>query len=198
MKRIHWFPWTAAMISALTMFSSGPVIAAQSHSQVASTTAPMVSDVRLTAGGIVKGSVVNPQGSPIPSGSVTVYFDDNEVARTKTDDSGHFQIAGLRGGVHQVVTSGGRTTLRFWENDTAPPVAVSSVLIVSGHHCIRGQNCRPGCAPACAPCGTSCGPACGPGYGCYLHAKTLVVGGFIAAAIAVPIALSNDDDDSGS
>ena len=104
---------------------------------------------------------------------------------------------------------------RVWTGQAAPPSATESVLLVQQGEVVRGQYVDPyGGAPAdpyggpmmgdaCGPCGPP--PACGPlrslwpeESSCGFLANPWVIGGAIAAAIAIPLALSDNDDGSGS
>lgn len=151
-------------------------------------------DVALRTGGTFVGQVVNAQGKPLTKTAVSVTLGDKEIVRTTTDKNGVFAAKGLRGGQYNVVAGGGVATYQLWAENTAPPVAAKGALIVTGQEVVAGQCGGPACGP-------SCGPACGPGYGGggggllgFVKNHPLLVAGGIAAAIAIPLALADDDD----
>ena len=206
MKRAKWIQRAAVIAATVSMVIAQPLMAASIQAPV-----NVVSDIGLSTGGLLQGKVVDPQGAPIQQASVVVLHDGQEVARTTTTTDGLFRVAGLRSGVHQVVGESGVATCRFWAEGTSPPAANQAALIVSGDPLVRGQGygcapscapaCPPRCAPACAPtcdppCGPACGPSCGPCGGCCIRPGQLLLLGGIAAAIAIPIAVS--DSGSGS
>jgi hypothetical protein len=131
------------------------------------------------------GKVVNAQGAPLTKVAVSLQQAGHEVATTTTDAEGVFAVQGLRGGVYQVVSEGGVVSYRLWAPNTAPPAANQSALIVTGSDIVSGQY-GPPMAPG-AP--TSQG-------GClaWMREHPLLVGAAVATAIAVPLALADDDD----
>jgi hypothetical protein len=142
------------------------------------------SDVALRRGGLLVGQVVNQQGAPQAGAVVAIRYADREIVRTTTDNDGVFAAQGLRGGQYQLVTENGQSICRLWAVDTAPPSAQQTALIVSGEDVVRGQFGY-------------------PGYGYmsdwveWMKTHPYLTAGTIAAAIAIPIALT-DDWSSGS
>jgi hypothetical protein len=120
--------------------------------------------------------VVDAAGQGKPGLHVTVRNEDVQLAATTTNADGHFQVAGLRGGVVQVVAGESAAVCRLWAPNTAPPVARASALVVEGQT-VRGQ-------------GPIVGMLCNP----------LVILGLVAIAVAVPLAIHHfrEDRDSGS
>lgn len=135
-------------------------------------------DVVLNADGQLRGQVVDPQGVPQAAEPVVLSQKGRPVAAARTDDAGKFKLAQLRGGVYQLHTAGGVGSYRVWTNGTAPPSAVDQVLLTHDQHLARGQR--------------------GGGNVMRFLTNPWVVGGVVATAIAVPVAIANDDDDSGS
>jgi hypothetical protein len=141
------------------------------------------SDVALRPGGILVGQVVDQQGAVKPGTVVSVQYSDYEVARTTTDDNGVFAAQGLRGGQYQLVTDDGISVCRLWAPDTAPPAARPAALVVSGNRVVRGQW------------------GGGPMHQWidWVKAHPYITAGVIATAIAIPLAIADDDDEpSGS
>lgn len=137
---------------------------------------PGVSDIQLTDGGTLIGTVVNARGRTVPHTPVVVRFSGQIVARTTTNVDGRFAVQGLRGGFHQLHTRHTSQAVRFWAPRTAPAGARPSAVVVSDARLVRGQN---------------------PGLlgGGSVDAG-LIVGGLAVAGIATAIAVAaNDDDD---
>ena len=132
----------------------------------------LIADVSLHDGGKLYGMVVDAQGIPMPGANVTISQAGKVVGRAQTDALGQFSSGALRGGVYQVATGSGVTTLRVWEASAAPPSARAVALVVGSSTVVRGQ--RP--------------------YGSLMYANALVLGAIIAAAIAIPIAINNSNN----
>lgn len=98
-----------------------------------------MNDVSLAKSGVLRGRVVDAQGKAVAGAKVAVGFAGRVVARTVTDDNGNYAVMGLRGGLHQVVTSAGSSTVRLWADGTAPATARGEVLTVAGK-VVRGQE----------------------------------------------------------
>ena len=144
-----------------------------------------IHDVALEPGGLLVGQIVNETMQPIRGATVVVQVKGQTAAATTTDANGVFAVAGLRGGVHQIVTLESSENCRLWAPGTAPPRAVSRLRFIPGQgHIIRGQWGPP------------------PSYDAMMAWATnpWVIGGVVATAIAVPVVWNqlDDDDDDGS
>lgn len=148
--------------------------------------APAIADIALSEGGVFAGKLVNAQGAPIAKTAVSLQQAGEEVAATVTDEEGVFAVQGLRGGLYQVVSEGGVVSYRLWAANTAPPAANQSALIVTGDAILNGQYCGPACPPS--------GGRVGGGALGWVREHPLLVAAGIATAIAVPLALADDDD----
>ena len=84
--------------------------------------------------------------------------------------------ANVHRGVYQIATSGSNGIYRLWAAQTAPPAAQAKLLVVNDGQIALGQCCHDGC-----------GGCCGSGWG--LLGNPWVLGGIVAAAIAIPLAL---------
>jgi hypothetical protein len=168
MKRTRWYCQTAVLLACVGMILPQRLMAAPTASQ------PLVHDVALGTNGTLTGQVVDGQGIPKTEADVTVWQNENRIAAAKTDENGNFSVAGLRSGVHQVAAGEGVSIYRFWAPNTAPPAASQQALVVSDQNVVRGNGVI--------------------GF----LTNPWVLAGIVAAAIAIPIALNNDDDDSGS
>lgn len=138
--------------------------------------APLVRDIALSDGGRFIGQLVDGEGTPVADADVLVLQNELQVASTRTDSSGAFAFQGLRSGVHQVAAGNSVNVVRFWAPNTAPPSANSRIMMVSDQLVARGNR--------------------GGAVVRFLTNPWVLAGG-VAAAIALPIALNNDDD-SGS
>jgi hypothetical protein len=139
-----------------------------------------IRDIELASGGLLVGRLLDAGGQPRGNVAVSIVADGAILATTHTDEAGIFAVTNLRGGVHQVSTGDAIQICRFWVNGTAPPLAARSVDFVSGDQVVRGQWGPP------------------PGNSLIRRAKVwatnpFIVGGVVAAAVAVPVALSDDD-----
>ncbi len=156
MKTIRSIQWTATITAVVAMISAQPLYAAVNQpGQKAA-----ISDISLLSGGLLEGKLIDPRGRPIKESSVAIFHDGLKIASTSTTGDGVFKVAGLHGGVHQIVAETGTTTCRFWEPGTSPPAAGQAALVVSQNTPVRGQPCATGCVPNCATkCQTVCEPA---------------------------------------
>jgi hypothetical protein len=136
-------------------------------------------DVALRQGGVLVGQVVNQQGVAQANADVSIRYANHEVVRTTTDDNGVFAAKGMRGGQYQLMTEDGMSTCRLWAADTAPPSARPAALLVSGRNVARGQGMA-------------------NGWVTWMKAHPYLTAGTVATAVAVPLAIADDDDDSGS
>jgi hypothetical protein len=138
-------------------------------------------DVALRPGGMLVGQVVDQQGAPQPGKVVSVRYANHEVVRTTCDANGVFAARGLRGGQYLLLTDDGVSVCRLWAPDTAPPVARPAALLVAGNGVVRGQW-TPGTGPLHEWVG-------------WMKAHPYITAGAVASAIAIPLALADDDDD---
>ena len=141
-------------------------------------------DVALRSGGMLVGQVVDAQGVVQAGKAVSIQYDEQEVVRTTTDANGVFAAQGLRGGQYHVVTENGEGHFRLWAADTAPPAATNSVVLVSDPNVVRGQWHPPGAQY-------------GAGWLNWVRSHPYITAGIVAAAVAIPLALA-DDDNRGS
>ena len=96
-------------------------------------------DVALQEGSELHGRVVDRQGLPAPKSEVTIWRAGKTIAEVHTDDDGSFRTVLGRGGIYHVETADGAAILRVWRPKTAPPHAVSQVLVISGSNVVRGR-----------------------------------------------------------
>jgi hypothetical protein len=135
-------------------------------------------DVALAEGGVLTGQVVNTAGKPQAMAPVSLVTGGKEIARVTTDKQGQFRVASLKGGVYQVSTNGKTGVYRFWAPRTAPPSSLNGLNMVSGNQIVRGQM--------------GGGPLASAGQ--WIAEHPIITAAGIATAIAVPLALDDDDD----
>lgn len=149
-------------------------------------------DVVLHEGGVLLGQVVDAQGGALMNTPVVVTSGTQEVARVQTDRTGRFSVNGLKGGAYGVASAGQQGVYRLWAPQTAPPTAQQGLMLVTGNSFVRGQDC----------CGVvGCGNACGAGTpqgplrraASWMAAHPIITAGAIAAAIAIPLAVNDDN-----
>ena len=142
--------------------------------------AARIRDVELGYGGLLVGRLLDANGRPQKNAGVSFLSDGHTLASTRTDVEGVFAVAKLRGGVREITTADDVQVCRLWANGTAPPQTPRSIDMVSGEDVVRGQWGPP------------------PGNRLIQKAKVwatnpFVIGGVVAAAVALPIALSDDN-----
>lgn len=136
---------------------------------------PTLADVSLAPGGLLRGYLLSDNGTPRANAELVLVQDGREVVRTVTDGQGAYQISGLRGGIYTIATFATHSTVRLWTEGTAPPAAQQLLVVAEKVDVARGQN-----------------------GGALWRTVTnpWVTAGLIGAAIAVPIALNNNDSGS--
>lgn len=134
-------------------------------------------DVALDRAGTLTGVVTDRNGKQLTNAPVVVFQGRKQVADVRTDKKGRFQVAGLRGGNYLLFTYKRQARLRTWAQGTAPPAATKDLLVVSDFQAVRGQH------------------DLGEIFSSSIIPATVVT----AAAIAIPVAVSNNrDKPSGS
>lgn len=129
-------------------------------------------DIVLRPGNVLAGELVDSEGMPQADQDVFLSFGRHEIARGTTNKSGKFLIEVPRGGVYLVTSGSCVKVVRTWTSTAAPPAARDHLTLSPATTVIRGQNYESGTNPI---------------------TRLLFLGG-IAAAIAIPIALSNNGD----
>lgn len=174
--------WVAA---AAIIAQPGALLAGEvNHAVVARSAAVALApqDVALAEGGVLTGQVVNTAGKPQAMAPVSLVTGGKEIARVTTDKQGQFRVASLKGGVYQVSTNGKSSVYRFWAPRTAPPSSLNGLNMVTGDQIVRGQM--------------GGGPLATAGQ--WIAEHPIITAGAIATAIAVPLALDDDDDPPAS
>ena len=135
-------------------------------------------DIALQSNGAVHGQVVDAQGVAVAMVPVSISNGGKEVARTQSDVTGKFSVKGLKGGVYQVAAAGHQGVYRMWAPKTAPPSAQQGLMVVSQDNVVRGQHGHNGPFQ---------------GVMSWVSRHPVLTAAGIAAGIAIPIALDDDD-----
>lgn len=101
--------------------------------------APVVRDVRLQANGRLQLRLLDTTGQPRVEHVVRCLFDGRMIAEAKTDSHGRVTISNLRPGIHSIAVGQSQTVYRLWNQQTAPPSAITSPAIVASDETMRGQ-----------------------------------------------------------
>lgn len=176
LRRCSWWANALACLGLVLPTSPAAAQTPATASKAAPVTLPAIADVALRETGGLSGVVLNVNGLPMARTEVSVLQAGQVVTRTTTDTLGQFNTDRLRGGVYQVAAGHSVTTLRVWELQAAPPSARRGAMIVGSAQVVRGQ--RPFDSP--------------------IRAEVYILGAVVAAAIAIPIIITNSDNDSGS
>lgn len=158
---------------------------AASQESATPTRTPLAVDVALQPEGLLIGQLVSATGAPQRDAEVRLTLADGREALAKTNDEGGFAFRGAKG-VMTLQSDQAQVIVRGWSKNTAPPKAVPALLLVDTDGFARGQHYA------------------GQGTQTFfdkskrLFANPLFVAGVITTAVAVPLAIANDDDDPAS
>ena len=179
-----WFVW--AIVVNLTGqpadLLAAEVAAVRGRSNIIAPDQHRVGDVALQQGDVLHGQVVNASGTG-KAEMVVQLVRGQQRWQAKTNSYGWFQFTGLRGGVYQFQAAGQTQLLRVWAAGTAPPHARRGILVTPTTKVIRGQR------------------VVSPNTNQFFRvakqrlANPLVVGGIVATAVTIPVAIHNADDD---
>lgn len=137
------------------------------------TTQPALNDIALQRGNVLRGVIVNEDGTRCPQGNLTISYKGKRVTTFTSDNHGVFEITLPHGGIYHLVSSQGSTWLRVWQPKTAPPHAANRALLVQATNIHRGQW-----SPANA-----------------LFSHPHIVLGVAALLVAVPVLMHNNRTD---
>ncbi len=185
--------WMFGLISASVV--GAPIVRAENSIQKTSAgivVESQIEEVALQAGGKLSGVVVDTAGKPIAGTPVVVGQAGKPIAELTTDREGKFEVAGLTDGHYQVATYAKVQNYRVF-NQHAPVQAKEGIVHVMPEQIARGQVGEP--IPG------SYGPAYGnlppaQPHRPLVHAimNPILIGGLIAGAVAIGVAISEDDD----
>lgn len=148
-----------------------------------------VHDVALRADRSLQGRVVDLQGQGRANLPVSIIQAGNVVGKATTDADGRFAMADLKGGTYSLQAAEQFVQYRAWSDGSAPPMAMDPVIYSDPLMHAHG------------PLGGHLGPAAVNTVGGVAGAVQALLSSpiglaAVATAIAVPIAVSNDNDAS--
>ncbi len=129
----------------------------------------VVSDVALAPGNFLTGAVVTADNKFCIIEAVVVLQENRVIAQGVTDAQGSFRIKVPGGGRYLLSTNRGGQFIRAWAPGAAPPGAHEGILLTQQSSLQLGQS-----------------PA-----GEMFTSTPFLIGALIAAAVAIPIAVSN-------
>ena len=153
---------------------------------------PRIADVALGNGGTLTGVVVDATGKAVAGADLKIAHDSQVIVTTQTGKDGTFHINSLRGGVYECNVNQTPTRIRLWTEDTAPPSASNKATLTT-KNVVRGQSCT---ADSCTGVGGCTCSDCAGGAPWAFLMNPIVIGAVVAAAVAIPLALDDDDDAS--
>lgn len=172
---------TVTWIVAVAVLSAQPAVYAEKHSQGAD----QLRSVELNEKNLLVGKVVDVTGAPVAGQKVVVrsQSDLNAVQEVVVSGrDGRFEVAGLHTGRVVFDVENESYGCRVWNHGIAPPKSLTSISVVPQSHIVRGQG--------------ECKPSCMDRLRCMSPQAKICLGLLVAAAIAIPIALADDDDAS--
>ena len=204
----------------LCAFISTSAIAAEVSNSAASKN---VLDLKLQEHGTLVGKLVDRQGKALPSVNVQVLTKRGSLTTARTNQQGIFTARGFTSGEMLVRVGEQAQLIRAWNADLAPPTAPSAAMLVVGDtvrgQCCEPSPC----APACDDMGSCCSAGCDGCGGCDsccagglfggsaggggllgssgggllgsggVLSNPYILGAGVAAAVAIPIAIDDDD-----
>lgn len=104
------------------------------------TAAIRILDIELTGTGSLSGTVINAQGNPLAATTVVLRQQRRDVAQTVSDQTGRFQMTGVKPGTYQILAGEGHGLIRLWAEGMAPPSAKPQLMVVAQRGpVVRGQ-----------------------------------------------------------
>jgi hypothetical protein len=183
MRLFKWFRGGAVALASVGMLIPQMALGVEARgsrpAETRSVAAPVVRDVALQAGGVLRGQVLDTQGTPAAKTHVVLGQAGQQIAETQTDAQGRFSFGGLKGGVYQLATAQGGAVYRAWAVGTAPPAASADALVINGDTVVRGGM----------------GGGGGGGLISFL-ANPFVLGAIVVAAVAVPVVVAQQNEGS--
>ena len=99
-----------------------------------------VSNVVLADGRTLQGRVVQGDGQALDGVKVELWRGNQIVASVVTDEEGQFSIPNTANGLYIVRSHTGTQVVRAWDQDSAPPNAVSAATLTADSNVVRGQS----------------------------------------------------------
>lgn len=181
-RKIHLWRHTVALVAAIGMATQPHLLLADEivRTSAAKRSLERPHDIVLADGGLLVGKLVDEKGAALSMAPISLRTVGKKVIKTTTDKNGKFQVKGLRGGVYQIAAAGHEGIYRLWAPQTAPPAAQRQLTMVSHNEIVRGQYSPPPSNPLVAA-------------GQFIAEHPILTASAVAAAIAIPLALDDDD-----
>ncbi len=128
-------------------------------------------DVSLADNGKLQGKLLDSQGKPVAGKAIAIHREGKQVAVAKSSADGTFELSGVRGGLYTITSEHGGGLFRLWAPRTGPPSATDFAVVYNDSTIVRGNFGNPKR---------------------WLQ-KPVLLGAGIAGAIALPIALHDDE-----
>jgi hypothetical protein len=134
----------------------------------------VVVDVALQDGGVLVGQVFNSAGMTRANVPLMIRDRMGRNMQVEADGMGVFTVKNVQGGIYQIRVGNTVAAYRLWAPGTAPPAARSGVVLVDNQQVSRGQ---------------------GKGRSSVFRHPWAITS-FVAAAIIIPIAVTNEGSGS--
>ncbi|MEM1304135.1 MAG: carboxypeptidase-like regulatory domain-containing protein [Planctomycetota bacterium] len=174
----------ATLALCLAMAAPLRAIAGPGLEPGATNAVPRVVDVAIAEDSLLYGQVVTAHGTPLAGAAVTLVGRDGKPVVARTNASGVFGYRGVKGGAYCLQAGDSVAVCRVWAPRTAPPKAARAVMLVADQRAVLGQHEAPASVNRFV------------GNSKRWLANPLVMAGVVGTAIAVPVAIANDDDPS--
>lgn len=166
-RKTMWLAWLA--VSAWFLPTAG---LAANDQTLRPETQPIIHDIRLDLQGTMHGRLIDTEGRPIIEETLELIREGETITRAVSDSDGRFQFASVSTGVHQIHWKSSMVVCRVWTDNVAPPIAKDKLVVLDMPPLVRGQR------PARE-----------------IFHNPLFIGLFVAAAIAIPIAVNQSRSD---
>lgn len=100
---------------------------------------PTIRDIELGDGGLLAGKILSQTGRPLAHQKISVKTNRQEMEAI-SDETGAFVIPGMQGGACVVVVKKVTYGCRLWVKGTAPPRALTAIVVVDQSEVVRGQD----------------------------------------------------------
>ena len=140
MRTQHLAKFAFVMLTGFSLILPDSVMAGQAPaSEETRKSSAKIRDVSLNQDGVLSGYLLDTQGKPEAAAPVAIHQGRRQIALTKTNAKGLFEVKGLKGGVYQVTSQKGSSAFRVWKNGTAPKQASKLALLVTNQNIVRAQ-----------------------------------------------------------
>lgn len=135
-------------------------------------TQPIIHDLQTDFQGTMHGRLIDLEGRPVIEETLELIREGETIARAVSDSNGRFRFASVSTGVYQIQWKSSVVVCRVWAATVAPPVAKDKLVLLDAPPLVRGQR------PARE-----------------IFHNPLFIGLFVAAAIAIPVAVHQSRKD---